>query len=673
MRQFTLVGLLLLTLFQVTAQSVQWASKVMSFSSEYTDPLLGKEYRALHILGRPSKYPKFAATPSAWQSLTPDNPSGEYIIVSFDTAKVIKQVAIFENFGAGSITRVDALDENNKLFLLKEFSAGYAQANGQITRIRLSSPTSFKVKSIKISLNSLRVQGYSQLDAVAISDGDSPIEDRIKLEVDPNAYLVKENLGTAINSKFNEICPVVSPDGKKLYFTRWKHPDNLGPNKNQDIWVSNLNEKKQWEKATLFPAPINNDENNAVCGISPNGKTMLLNNVYGKDGQMEKGVSLSFLLRIGEWSFPKPIRIQNFKNKSEYSEYTLAPNGKILLMTTEMKDSYGGKDIYVSFLKSDDTWTEPKNIGSTVNTGESESTPFIAPDGQTMYFSSSGHVGYGNNDIFLTRRLDDTWLNWSVPENVGPVVNTNQWDGYFTVSAQGDYAYFSSVENSMGAEDIYRIKIPEKVKPQTLVQVSGQVINQLSKLAIPAKILVKSRVSADTMQIDYDPYLGDFSFMWPTKKPFFMEIKAKGFVPRRENFDFRDQNKYTESVQLLGLVPIEMNKQFKVPNLAFVQSKSEITKESYPALDEIVLIMQDNEGLHVLVEGHTDNQGDWDENLKLSLERANQVKMYLTSHGISATRIDTKGWGGTKPLNTSTLEEKRRLNRRVEFSFYVVQ
>lgn len=673
LKSILLFSFICLTLLTSEAQSVQWASKVMSFSSEYTDPLLGKEYRALHILGRPSKYPKFSATPSAWQSLTPDNPGGEFIIVSFDTAKVVKQVAIFENFGAGSITRVDALDENNKLYLLKEFSAGYAQSNGQITRIRLSSPTSFKVKSIKISMNSLRVQGYSQLDAVAISDGEAPIEDRIKLEVDPIAYLVKENLGTAINSKFNEICPVVSPDGKKLYFTRWKHPDNLGQNKNQDIWVSNLNDKKQWEKATLFPAPINNDENNAVCGISPNGKTMLLNNVYGKDGQMEKGVSLSFLLRTGEWSFPKPIRILNFKNKSEYSEYTLAPNGKILLMTTEMKDSYGGKDIYVSFLKSDDTWTEPKNIGSTVNTGESESTPFIAPDGQTMYFSSSGHVGYGNNDIFLTRRLDDTWLNWSVPENVGPVVNTNQWDGYFTVSAQGDYAYFSSVENSMGAEDIYRIKIPEKVKPQTLVQVSGQVINQLSKIAIPAKILVKSRVSADTMQIDYDPYLGDFSFMWPTKKPFYMEIKAKGFVPRRENFDFRDQNKYTESVQLLGLVPIEMNKQFKVPNLSFIQSKSEISKESYPALDEIVLILKDNEGLHVLVEGHTDNQGDWDENLKLSLERANQVKSYLILHGISANRIDTKGWGGTKPLNTSTLEEKRRLNRRVEFSFYVVQ
>ena len=673
MRLFALVIVMICSLFDLTAQSVQWASKVMSVSSEYTDPLLGKEYRAIHLLGRPSKYPKFAASPSAWQSLTPDNPAGEFVIVSFDTAKVVKQVAIFENFGAGSITRVDALDENNRLTLLKEFPNGYAQANGQLTRVRLASPTTFKVKSIKITFNSMRVPGYSQIDAIAISDVDAPIEDRIKLEVDPNAYLVKENLGTAINSKFNEICPVVSPDGKKLFFTRWKHPDNLGANKNQDIWVSNLNDKQQWDKAILFPAPINNDENNAVCGISPNGKTMLLNNVYGKDGQMEKGVSLSFLLRTGEWSFPKPIRIQNFKNKSEYSEYTLAPNGKVLLMTTETKDSFGGKDIYVSFLKADDTWTEPKNIGSVVNTGESESTPFIAPDGQTMYFSSSGHVGYGNNDIFLTRRLDDSWLNWSIPENVGPIVNTNQWDGYFTVSAKGDYAYFSSVENSLGAEDIYRIKIPEKVKPQTLVQVSGQVINQLTKLPLAAKILVRSRASADTMQIDYDPYLGDFSFMWPSKKPFYIEVKAKGFVTRKENFDFRDQSKFSESKQLFGLIPIELNKQYKVPNINFAQSKSEIPKESLPALDEIISILRDNDGLNVLIEGHTDNQGDWDENLKLSIERVNQVKEYLVKQGIAASRIQAKGWGCTKPLTASTEEEKRRLNRRVEFSFYVTQ
>jgi outer membrane protein OmpA-like peptidoglycan-associated protein len=671
LRKAFFLGAMLFAQFYSLGQSVLWASKVVAFSSEYSDQLLGREFRAIHALGRPSKYPKFANTPSAWQSLTPDSPSGEYLIVSFDSIKQLKQVVVFENFGAGSITRVEAFDENNKLYLLKEFSANYAQANGQITRIKLNSLTPFRVKSIKITLNSERVKGFSQIDAIAVSDEDKPIEESISLEKDANAYLVKENLGLSINSKFNEICPVVSPDGKSLYFTRWKHPENLGSAKNQDIWVSQLGEDNKWMKAALFPAPINNDENNAVCGISPNGKTMLLNNVYGKDGQMEKGVSLSFKLRTGDWSFPKPIRIQNFKNKSEYSEYTLAPNGKILLMTTETKDSYGGKDIYVSFLKSDDTWTEPKNIGPNVNSGESESTPFIAPDGVTMYFSSSGHVGYGNNDIFLTRRLDDTWLNWSIPENVGPVVNTNQWDGYFSVSAKGDYAYFSSVENSMGAEDIYRIKIPEKVKPQTLIQFSGKVVDATSKNPLNARIVVRSSISSDTMAVDYDPYLGDFSFMWPTKKPFQIEIKSKGYLPKREQFDFRKESKYMELNRLIALMPLGINKQFKLPTLSFIQSKADLQKDSFEALNGIVLILQDNPVYHILIEGHTDLQGDWNENLQLSVDRAIKVKEYLVSKGIDSSRIQTKGWGGTKPVSSSILEEKRQLNRRVEFTLFV--
>lgn len=673
LRKALFIGAILCLQFISYGQSVLWASKVVAFSSEYTDQLLGKEFRAIHSLGRPSKYPKFGQTPSAWQSLTPDSPNDEYLIVSFDSLKQVKQLAIFENFGAGSITRIEAFDENNKLYLIRELPINYAAMSGQITRIKLNSPTPFKVKAIKILMNSQRVKGFSQIDAIAISDDDKPIESSIALEKDPAAYLVKENLGLAINSKFNEICPVVSPDGKSLYFTRWKHPDNLGASKNQDIWVSQLGDDKKWLKANLFPAPINNDENNAVCGISPNGKTMLLNNVYGKDGQMEKGVSLSFRLRSGEWSFPKAIRIQNFKNKSEYSEYTLAPNGKILLMTTETKDSYGGKDIYVSFLKSDDTWTEPKNIGQNVNSGESESTPFIAPDGVTMYFSSSGHVGYGNNDIFLTRRLDDTWLNWSIPENVGPAVNTNQWDGYFSVSAQGDYAYFSSVENSMGAEDIYRIKIPEKVRPQNLAQISGKVVDITSKLGVPAKLLVRSTTTSDSLMVDYDPYLGDFSFMWPTKKPFQIEIKSKGYMTKRDRFDLRKEVKYAEIAQVFALMPLEVNKQFKLPTLNFAQSKSDILKESFDALDNIVSILNDNGGYSISIEGHTDLQGDWNENLQLSIDRAEKVKAFFISKGIQASRIKTKGWGGTKPLSSSVLEDKRRLNRRVEFTLFVTE
>ncbi|MHA8102120.1 OmpA family protein [Aquirufa nivalisilvae] len=657
-----------LLVFSLPAQRVRWANKVISVSSEYSDPLLGLEFRALHILGKPSKYPAFSNSPSAWQSLTPDNPAGEYIIVSFDSIATIKQVAIFENFGAGSIVRVDGLDENNKLILLKEFSPGYALKSAQVTTIHLSS-LSVPIRAIKVSMNSERVRGYSQIDAIGISDSDVPIEESLKLNKDLNAYSFKENLGKEINSPYNEICPVISPDGKKLYFTRWKHPSNMGKNKNQDIWVSNWQaDTKTWSKAELFPEPINNDENNAVCGISPNGKTMLLNNVYRNDGQMEKGVSMSFLLRTGDWSFPKALKILNFKNKSEFSEYSLAPNGKILVMTTEMKDSFGGKDIYVSFWKNDDSWTEPRNIGQVVNTGESESTPFIAPDGVTMYFSSSGHVGYGNNDIFLTRRLDDTWLNWSEPENLGPIVNTPQWDGYFSVAAQGDYAYFSSVENSLGAEDIYRIKIPEKAKPLTLIQMAGQILNQDTQETIAGKILVKSVAGTDSLWVDYDPYLGDYSFMWPAKKAFTMQVVKDGYICRVEKFDYTSERNFKNIQRNLLIIPIQLNKQYQIPNINFDQSKAELIPSSYEELDKIVKILKDNSNFKILLEGHTDNQGDWNENMKLSLERVENVKAYIVSKGISPNRVRVKGWGGTKPMASNMSEERRKLNRRVEFT-----
>ncbi|MHA8054987.1 OmpA family protein [Aquirufa nivalisilvae] len=657
-----------LLVFSLPAQRVRWANKVISVSSEYSDPLLGLEFRALHILGKPSKYPAFSNSPSAWQSLTPDNPAGEYIIVSFDSIATIKQVAIFENFGAGSIVRVDGLDENNKLILLKEFSPGYALKSAQVTTIHLPSP-SVPIRAIKVSMNSERVRGYSQIDAIGISDSDVPIEESLKLNKDLNAYSFKENLGKEINSPYNEICPVISPDGKKLYFTRWKHPSNMGQNKNQDIWVSNWQaDTKTWSKAELFPEPINNDENNAVCGISPNGKTMLLNNVYRNDGQMEKGVSMSFLLRTGDWSFPKALKILNFKNKSEFSEYSLAPNGKILVMTTEMKDSFGGKDIYVSFWKNDDSWTEPRNIGQVVNTGESESTPFIAPDGVTMYFSSSGHVGYGNNDIFLTRRLDDTWLNWSEPENLGPIVNTPQWDGYFSVAAQGDYAYFSSVENSLGAEDIYRIKIPEKAKPLTLIQMAGQILNQDTQETIAGKVLVKSVAGTDSLWVDYDPYLGDYSFMWPAKKAFTMQVVKDGYICRVEKFDYRSERNFKNIQRNLLIIPIQLNKQYQIPNINFDQSKAELIPSSYEELDKIIKILKDNSNFKILLEGHTDNQGDWNENMKLSLERVENVKAYIVSKGISPNRVRVKGWGGTKPMASNMSEERRKLNRRVEFT-----
>jgi outer membrane protein OmpA-like peptidoglycan-associated protein len=298
----------------------------------------------------------------------------------------------------------------------------------------------------------------------------------------------------------------------------------------------------------------------------------------------------------------------------------------------------------------------------------------MAPDGVTMYFSSSGHIGYGNNDIFLTRRLDDTWLNWSVPENLGPIVNTPQWDGYFSVSAKGDYAYFSSTENSVGAEDIFRIKIPEKAKPLTLIQMTGQVINQKTKEPMAARIVIKSKVNpSDSLSIDYDPYSGDYSFMWSAKKPFTIQIKKQGYFSKAENFDFTLEKNFLLVNRNFFLQTVEKNKAYALANISFDQSKSELKPGFEAELEKVISILSENAQYNLLLEGHTDNQGDWNDNLKLSQERVENVKAYLVSKGVDAKRIQTKGWGGSKPLANNLLEDTRKNNRRVEFTLVPVE
>jgi outer membrane protein OmpA-like peptidoglycan-associated protein len=266
--------------------------------------------------------------------------------------------------------------------------------------------------------------------------------------------------------------------------------------------------------------------------------------------------------------------------------------------------------------------------------------------------------------------LDDSFLNWSIPENVGPIVNTAQWDGYFSVSAQGDYAYFSSVENSLGAEDIFRIKIPPKVKPLTLIQINGTVINEDSKEPILAKVLIRGQALADSMSVDFDPYNGDFSFMWPAKKPFLVEVKSKGFISKVERFDFSRESSFKTVTRQYALSALQLNKQFNLPTITFAQSKSELSPESFDEIDNIISILRENPGFGILLEGHTDNQGDWNENLKLSLSRVESVRDYLLLKGIRKDRIKVKGWGGTKPIMSNMVEERRKFNRRVEFTLY---
>lgn len=660
-----LILFILLLCFQSVAQKTFWASRVIAFSSEYSDLYTTKENRAIQALGKPNMLPQFGKSVCAWQPQTQDNPLEEFLIVGFDTLMPIKQVAVAQNFGQGCIVKIEAFDEFDNLKPLWINKNSPTVDVGKMLNIILSKPTNFRVRGIKIVLNTSLVKDWNQIDAIGISQSEIPIKATINVAKNLPTEIVKENLGTNVNSAYREIAPVISPDGKTLYYTRWKHPDNLGTAKNQDVWFSEIQKDGKWGLAKPIGQPINNTEHNAICAISPDGKTILLNNIYLRDGSMSKGVSMSTKTSTG-WGFPKSMLVKNFKNKSDFAEYSFSPNGRVMIMTGQFSETQGGKDIYVSFLQPDETWSEPRDLGKKINSADEESTPFIAADGKTLYFSTKGISGFGNNDIFLSRRLDDTWLNWSEPENLGSVINTPEWDGYFTISALSDYAYFSSQENSLGDEDIFKLSVPESIKPNAVVQLTGGVFNKVDNKPISARINVQSMTDGDTVCVTYDPLTGDYKMMLPTRQSYTISATKKGFMAVSEPLDFTKDNNFKEIKKNIYLLPIEAGQKMTLNSVFFEQSKSVIIDTSFPELDRIVKAMKENPTMEIMLEGHTDNQGDWNANLLLSKERVEEVQKYLATKGVNMKRIQVQGYGSTRPIASNNSEEKRRLNRRVE-------
>lgn len=650
-----------------TAQQVQWAARVLGFSSQYSIPNQAQEYTASQILGKPSKLPAFGSSVCAWQPAITDNPQDDWITVSFDSAQVIQQVAIAENFGQGCIKQIFVYDEQQNEYKIFDNAPAPSKDVGKMFNFFLPKTSTYKVKELKIVLNTARVRGPNQIDAVGISADKLPVNPQINVANLKTESSPKENLGNAINSKSHDVAPVISPDGKNIYFTRWDHPDNLGKEKKQDIWTSKyLN--GAWQPAVNLGSPINNDDNNAACSISGDGKQLYLINVYNTDGSMQKGMSLSKQGNFG-WTKPQTIRIKNYVNYSPYTEYSISSDGRHLVMTAQRRDTRGGKDLYVSHILADSTWSEPVSLGNTLNTAADEFTPFLASDGKTLYFSTQGHPGYGQNDIFVARRLDDSWRRWSEPVNMGPNINTADWDGYFTIPASGDYAYLCSLTDSYGLEDIFRIKLPEENKPEAVAIVSGHVLNSKTQKQTAAQVFAFALgEKSDTLKADYNPASGEYKLVLSLKKRYIIYAKAKEFLSQNDNIDLLRETKYREIKRNLNLLPIEAGTTAQLNELVFAQSSYELLPGSFPELQKIVEMMNENPKIEIHLDGHTDNQGDWNANIELSKNRVSEVKKYLVAKGIAEKRISTKAWGGSKPIASNETENSRTRNRRVEFT-----
>jgi outer membrane protein OmpA-like peptidoglycan-associated protein/Tol biopolymer transport system component len=477
-------------------------------------------------------------------------------------------------------------------------------------------------------------------------------------------FAAKENLGAGVNSEDDELGPIISADGKTLYFARQNVKENIGGEyDDEDIWYSVL-ENSTWLKAKNVGRSLNTGLADNLVAVSADNNTM----IFEKDN--------AFAVRhrtATGWSDFEKLNL-TFNNESDFFVATISSDGKAIIFSAKLKENVAYEpnrqegDLYVTLKDTNNKWSRPLNVGSVINTSGDETSPFLSADGKTLYFATDGRAGYGYQDIFFSRRNGDSWTDWTPPVNLGPAVNTAGFDAYYTVPASGDYAYFVSYDKGIGKADIFRIKLHEDVKPNPVILVKGIVINKTTQDPLAAIIHFENLSTRTSVgEARSDPKTGRYQIILPYGAHYGIRASTDGYYSVHENLELASKSTYAEVTKDLLMVPIQIGETVKLNNVFFVAGLPELRSESYPELDRLVTILKENVGIYIQLEGHTDAKGNADALLKLSQERVDAVKSYLVKNGIGAERISGEGFGATRPVAPSDTEENSKLNRRVEF------
>ncbi len=669
MRRLLPFLVLVISGFNGYSQVVQWASKVIEFSSELT-PV---QYSSQQALGKPNVLPAGGQNPNAW---TPDKPRRqEFIKLGYANPIQIEQIAIAESHNPSALFKVYIYEENGTEHLVQSFNPGPVPLKGRMKNVFMPK-TTFKVAAVKLQFDGESLNDYFSIDAVAISDVNIPIIADIPVPEMLSKGLVVEPLDKNVNSDYAELNPLLSPDGKTLYFSRKNHPENVGGvNDKEDIWYSQLGNDGKWEMAKNMGPQFNNAGPNFVNAVAstPDGQSVLiLGNKYLPNGKMIAGVSMSTNVN-GGWTQPSAIQIENDYNFNEKANYFLANTKKTLLMSVEREDSRGGRDIYVSFQKNDSSWSEPLNLGTVVNTANDESAPFLSSDDKTLYFSSNGFSGFGGADVYVSRRLDDTWTNWSEPQNMGPDINSKLDDLFFNVPSTSEYAYYSRAVTEEN-HDIYRVKLPVYKSPEPVVVVRGKLVDGKTGKPVGAKIIYERLPDGKEVGVVYsNPETGEYEIHLPGGVKYGVRAQAEGHLSENQSLDLAQVTKdgaiQTMDIRLapIEVTVIEPSATISLNNIFFDFNKAVLKADSYPELNRLVDLMKERSSMTVEISGHTDATGPDDYNMMLSEWRAKAVSKYLINKGVGKDRVSTVFFGETKPLEPNTTKEGRKKNRRVEF------
>jgi outer membrane protein OmpA-like peptidoglycan-associated protein len=292
-----------------------------------------------------------------------------------------------------------------------------------------------------------------------------------------------ENLGKSVNSEYSEINPVISRDGKTLFFNRVNHPDNtLGADNTQDIWYSRLQDDGSWSEASRLPNTVNIGRYNAILSALDDGKSYLILGKYNKKGTRWLTNGFSIIQKTGDydWSKPVPLKVRKYAKKSlgRVSNAYLTPDRELLILSFTSKPNGRRLSLFLSKQKKENVYSKPKSIKGGPRDAQkmrSVEAPYLTADKNRLYFSGGSGGMRDNYNIYYAERTDETYRNWSAPTKVTDTINSANWDSYFKMNAKESWAYYTSISNSLGKSDIFRVKIFEEFP---FVRLSGLILNQ---------------------------------------------------------------------------------------------------------------------------------------------------------------------------------------------------
>ena len=521
------------------------------------------------------------------------------------------------------------------------------------------------VKSYEFLKNSIQLglEGQYLENALVFLPRVKILSDIINNPVEYNPKII-----SGISTEYDEYLPAISPDQDYILFTRRylkKGIDIITPTFQEEFMISKQ-DSFAFDEGNPLPKPFNVEDNEGGGTLSINNNLLFFTKCSKISGNYNN-CDIYFSEKIdGVWGDIESLSDKICPKYSWESQPSLSSDGKTLFFASDRDGGYGGIDLYKITKNYLGLWGEPVNLGPSINSPNNEKSPFIHPDGKTLYFASDNFPSLGGYDIFISKK--DSLNKWQKSKNIGFPINTSYNEISLFVTTDGKKAIFASNNlEGVGGWDMYSFDLYDDIKPERVLFLKGDIYDEQGQMINDIEIEIKNLKTQEIKKIKVNKGNYAASLTLSQYDDVLITIKKKGYAFNSQYISYDDTAFHSPKKLDFEIKDIEEGESFVLDNIYFDLDSYSINEITKKIVFEFAEYLKLNSGLIISIDGYTDDIGEIDYNLKLSENRALAVYNELIKNGIPASRLSYKGYGESKPKNANLNEEQRKINRRTEF------